>query len=340
MARHQTRHGAGRQDVQDLISKIDEYLAMQADAEEQKNLTLNRRGSQGTLFVDYFDGFETPKISYRNHRAPDAHAVHAQQPLPVQGYGKINAAIQIDGLHFQKATRASWATSRHSESASRGDHAESAMMPPPLPLKCLEVHTRTAKAPPRHDSAHSRPPPLRNHVDEKRYELLQSHYATPTRKPIPTAPVRARYERQLIPKPRRDFTFVHYHRDDEQGLRISYNPTQNAIHRHDPSIGYAYDYNGRIVHIHRSLTGSIASRTSEYVEADAAKYKLTDKPLPPPPAAEKKIERIVLFVRKLLHKLEEIGVLGKMRQKCEEVRKARQGQSWVEKGYVARGKRV
>ncbi|KAH7093739.1 hypothetical protein FB567DRAFT_515957 [Paraphoma chrysanthemicola] len=135
------------------------------------------------------------------------------------------------------------------------------------------------------------------------------------------------------PRPRSDSTTVHHHRDHEADqLHVNYNPSTNLVHGHHPNTGYAYDYNGRIIHIHQSPTASIASRTSEYYIADAREYKpnapmkVLDKPLPPtPPLQGQKRDKVERFVEKVFRKLDGMGILGRMRRQREERRRSKEG---------------
>jgi hypothetical protein len=100
------------------------------------------------------------------------------------------------------------------------------------------------------------------------------------------------------------------------------------VRGYDPDTEYDYDYNGQVVHVHRSPTQSSASRYSEYYKVDADTYtstspiKVVDKELPDLPRASltheaKKRDKVVAFVKGLLRKLDGMGVLGRMRMEKE-----------------------
>jgi hypothetical protein len=100
------------------------------------------------------------------------------------------------------------------------------------------------------------------------------------------------------------------------------------VHGYDPDTDFDYDYNGQIVHVHRSPTQSSASWYSEYYKVDADTYtstgpiKVVDKELPDLPRASlthvtKKRDKVVIFVKALLKKLDGMGVLGQMKMEKE-----------------------
>lgn len=138
-----------------------------------------------------------------------------------------------------------------------------------------------------------------------------------------------------------------HHMSYTKGLQATYHqprsqcetPTAHGayIAGYDPRTGFEYDYNGRIVHVHREATRR-ESRYSEYYAVDAAEYtpsapiQVLDKDVWGDKAEEKKRERVVRFVHKLLGKLDKVGVMAKFKA---ERRQQGEERSWVQRGYVA-----
>lgn len=127
-------------------------------------------------------------------------------------------------------------------------------------------------------------------------------------------------------------TAVHtHHSPSPQDLSVDYNPTHNTARGYDPATSFTYDYNWQIVHVHRSPTQSSHSnaiRYSEYYNVPAETYSATasvtlvDKELPALARASLTHEttkrgKVVAFVKDLLHKLDGMSVLWKMRQERE-----------------------
>lgn len=344
MTHHWSRQGVGRQNVDELMLMLDEHLAWQADAEEQYP-TLDRRASQGTLIVDW-DGREAPKISYHGQSQSAQPIVENVGPTSYS-HEKPKTMIQADGRHHQEPTRASRAKSRQAE--PRPGERYEIEQAPPHPTKRVESYSYRTKSHVRHGSAHSGPsktkqsPPTKpsrsfdasSRADDTRYGRVPSNHKSSRT----SAYKLVNHSISKPNRPRRDSTQVHYHRNpDADPLQVQYNASRNEVYGHDPKTGFAYDYNSRVVHIHKSPTTSVASATSEYYEADAMQYnpnvplKLVDKPLPLAPGESNKRKTVAGFVKHLLHKLDAMGILGHMRQQRERQRRSRE---WVGAGYVA-----
>jgi hypothetical protein len=102
---------------------------------------------------------------------------------------------------------------------------------------------------------------------------------------------------------------------------MRYSPSQHIVTGFDPASKFEYDYNGRVVHVHRDQ-GSQESGVSEYFNVPAESYApnvpvvVVDQPLRGSGVRrdEVKVHMVVKFVQKVLRKLEEAGVMGKFRQ--------------------------
>ncbi|KAF1848925.1 uncharacterized protein K460DRAFT_353853 [Cucurbitaria berberidis CBS 394.84] len=114
-----------------------------------------------------------------------------------------------------------------------------------------------------------------------------------------------------------------------------------------PCLDATYDYNGRIVHVHRDAARR-EERFSEYYAVDAEAYSTAAKlevvdvdadgngngvGAGPPIEERKKRDRVVGFVEKLLHRLDRLGFMAKFRAERRHAAAAG-GRSWVEHGYV------
>ncbi|KAF2623909.1 hypothetical protein BU25DRAFT_451103 [Macroventuria anomochaeta] len=117
--------------------------------------------------------------------------------------------------------------------------------------------------------------------------------------------------------------------------------TGSYVSGYDPATNYTYDYDGRTVHVHGESTVSRpSSYTSEYFDIPVSTYNAsistyhlstsasastavarvqTERPLPrlppcaqlpePPQQDVKKRRKVLKFVQKLLHKLDDLGVM-------------------------------
>ncbi|KAH7082570.1 hypothetical protein BKA63DRAFT_134298 [Paraphoma chrysanthemicola] len=341
-----SRHGASRHNVKELLLMLDEHLAWSAEAEE-RSPALNRRGSAGTLVVDW-DGVGEPQISYRGQRRSRSSqagnldpTIHANEPP--------KPTAQIEERHYQELTKAPRAKMQHSDrSLDQSDVPEG---PPPPLLKRSAPRPQKVKSHGHHNSTQPHPSTIRQPSSTKPLSSTGTHHRSRDahygRVPSNHKSAHTSAYNSTNPsinkkhsRPRSDSTIAQYHRDHEADhLYVHYNPSTNRVHGHDPNTGYAYDYNGRIVHIHHSPTSSVASRTSEYYIADVRAYKpkapmkVLDKPLPPAPSLQvQKSDKIERFVEKVLRKLDGMGILGRMRQQREERRRSRES---VGRGYGA-----
>lgn len=149
---------------------------------------------------------------------------------------------------------------------------------------------------------------------------------------------------------------------DPSGITMHYSAAdqQAYVSGQDPETRYKWDYNGQIMHVHGSPTPSRpTSYTSEYFDVPASTYhasapllhvtcgskipaskskKYTSKPLPDPPHQDAKKRRsLSVFVKKILNKLDNLGVMKELshhhRHSVLRAEKLRE-ESWVKHGYV------
>lgn len=122
------------------------------------------------------------------------------------------------------------------------------------------------------------------------------------------------------------------------GLQITYRqprPSKSSsilrpafVAGYDPSTHYTYDYNGRIMHIHRDELHREGeerlSICSEYYAVDAEEYNPNVPLLVEPPAQtpmeQKKRDRVVGFVQRLLRGLEGLGIMRRLREERRRLR--------------------
>lgn len=110
----------------------------------------------------------------------------------------------------------------------------------------------------------------------------------------------------------------------DMGLEVRY---QRPSSRHvggvfvegfDAETGFEYDYDGRVMHIHRDALPP-SPTYSDYYAIDARSYEsdrqllVVDKELPPQPHKERrKRGRVVTFIQKLLKKLDGMGLMKRL----------------------------
>jgi hypothetical protein len=201
-----------------------------------------------------------------------------------------------------------------------------------------------------------------------RTERQRTHYAAPTRASAARArgpatgsgvsthdhtPSSNRREGSRPSRQRRDSTTVNYHRDPKTTSRtihtpntssrsstptlthghghadisITYTPTTNTARGFDPSSSFAYQYNGSNLLVHHDT-----SPTTHDFHVPVERY-LASKQLPalPSSSSDGKKRGVMGFVKKVLGKLEKVGVLGKMkaRREREEMMVVVQRESWA-----------
>jgi hypothetical protein len=198
-----------------------------------------------------------------------------------------------------------------------------------------------------------------------RTERQRTHYAAPTRASAARARGPAtgsgasthhhassrRREESRPSRQRCDSTTVNYHRDTTKpttriihtpntssrsstptpthshtDISITYTPTTNTAHGFDPSSSFAYQYNGSNLRVHHDT-----SPTTHDFHVPVERY-LASKQLPalPSSSSEWKKRGVMGFVKKVLGKLEKVGVLGKMKARWErEGRMVVQRESWA-----------
>jgi hypothetical protein len=92
-------------------------------------------------------------------------------------------------------------------------------------------------------------------------------------------------------------------------ISINYTPTTNTAHGYCPTASFAYKYNGSNLHVQRD-----ASPTTHTFHVPIERY-LASKELPAIPEGTK--SKVLGFVKKVMSKLDKVGVLGKMKARRE-----------------------
>jgi len=350
---HRSHQGAGRQSMKrtmadELMNMVDEHLAW-TDTQQHR---LSKQGSVGTLIVDY-DGTGPPAIFYRKIVTEPLSRKVEIETAPEVLQASVKPRRSSKERHYQEPTRASQAKRVPCDrSPSQSKAQPQNDLAPPL----LDKGKGKARAPQRYDSVHSNQPtgtssarvrPLHPHrappqaqdnlcrtYDENTHGLAPSNYKSSRT---------SNYDVRPLSLPRSMSTTVQYHRDDADGLQVRYSASQNVVKGYDPATEYTYDYNGCVVHVHRDAERR-HSGCSEYFEVPAEKWVADVPVLVKPSAPMKKAlpnlpreavpakqHKVVEFVKRLLGKLDEMGIMGKFRQQRASARKSR---GWVGEGYV------
>lgn len=131
----------------------------------------------------------------------------------------------------------------------------------------------------------------------------------------------------------------------DAGISVAYSPHSNIARGYDPRSNMGYAYNGRTFRVAHPPSSSNPSRPNrvEDFHIPVEKYSIgaqnlcppssspsshprnrvgRDKALPTLPIEERKKRKVLDFVHKVLHKLDRIGVLGRMRQEMESRRRS------------------
>ena len=274
MPHGRSQYGTGCQDIRPHTPVEDLYNMIDEHLAWQIETSQNERpSSSGTMFVDW-DGTGEPKITYRNFKEPLRSA-----PAPA-----------------------------HSQHDSKPFNMAHSLRPvPPLPWNvdqqrtitknekiCVELAQRKRTTTPfvvfsRHDSVLS---------------TTSQAQKPPSRKPstreAPQTVVDG--EPQIIYRPSRA----------PKPSRI-YRPAYTA--GYDASTDFMYTYNRRIVHVHRDAEKR-SSHHSEYCVIDAEEYDpegpLVIDPSLISPVEQKKRDRFVGFVQKLLRKFDRLGIMKEL----------------------------
>lgn len=87
---------------------------------------------------------------------------------------------------------------------------------------------------------------------------------------------------------------------------------------YDKDTGFSYDYDGRVIHIHKDSRRP-SSNYSDYYALDAERYSaddpfvVVDKDLPPLPRERRRREKLVGFIGMIMKKLKDLGILNRLR---------------------------
>ncbi|KAF2871518.1 hypothetical protein BDV95DRAFT_606955 [Massariosphaeria phaeospora] len=132
---------------------------------------------------------------------------------------------------------------------------------------------------------------------------------------------------------------VRYQRPRKPTPKSKFNPNARAasstgpaapggvyVEGYDPETAFTYDYDGRIMHIHRdprpsSDSSTASSAYSDYYALDAQAYqgahmrmRIVDKELPPTPRERRKRVKVVRFIHRVVGKLEALGLMGRLKE--------------------------
>jgi hypothetical protein len=290
-----TRRGAGRPKAvrnmaDDIMNLVDEHLAWQVEAEERE---LQRRGSVGTLIVDW-DGTGEVRAFHRGSK--DRSMINNAQPPP---------------------------SSCSSSSRRTNTQATPTAQPRPHQHHGFQAPTRASKARAR---------------DSNSVISTQTHHHSHH------TPPQQQIQRKPLPR-RRSSTAVNFHTHThkqtthlpkQDDISVSYSPTTNTAHGYDPYTTLAYAYNGQNLHVHNdTINESFHVPVERYLATkDKVLPALPSSPLPSPSrstrseggsASGRKTGKVLGFVKKVMGKLERVGVLGKMKGVRERERKGSGG---------------
>jgi hypothetical protein len=317
------RYGAAAE----LTQMIDDHTATWQSLSERAQI--GRPVSQGTMIVDW-DGSMNPKVHYRRKSQEEIAMLNLPplRPLPLA----IRRGVVAGNTDNEKQSHTASVASKQK----------------PLPLLPTNRHTpahvqipeqsnytpsNPASPPhsPWHDSVISEAQSLR-----RRHAL---HIQTSTKAPpgllssFTQTPIYDQH--RLYTRP--NGSTVAYH-----SPRIS--PTTGVIRPgyvkgYDATERLEYDYDGRLVHIHRGADQCLSPRSirSDYYAVDVDKYSadaqpsVKDKAAGSSPAGQGgKRNSVIRFVDKVLFKLDGMGLMKKLR---EERKSDKKKQSWREAGY-------
>ena len=354
--------------MSEMYTLIDNHLAWNMSASDSERA---RPGSSGTMFVDFGSNGEM-EVSYRNgvNKKLPTPPVPSKIPAPSKPTSprhasKIKKQVQLkmqrkEIEHSKPLPPRPSQSSRHDSVISSGAGHEEHIDPfQARPLPQLPSQNPRRAQP---QSRKSYPPQV-HRTQHSSAQTNSAHHSLPT----PSQTSTSSYHTAASTRAGEANTVV-----EPSGLIMHYHPgTKPAfpgyVSGHDPATQYTYDYDGRVVHVHGSPTPSRPeSRTSEYFNIPASTYnpsynpatstssnptktEAVRNPLPPfpssatyaqlpdPPRADaKKRRKVLVFVQKLLHKLDNLGVMKDLSSHHHQrhPRPTVAKKSWVECGYV------
>jgi len=111
------------------------------------------------------------------------------------------------------------------------------------------------------------------------------------------------------------------------GMEVRFNHARRRLYieGQDAHTGYAYDYDGTIMHVHHD-PGRPSSGISEYWSIDAAEYNpelplmVVDEELPSVSHERRKRAKVVGFISALARKINMLGLMGLLNQKRKDRR--------------------
>ncbi|KAH6621890.1 hypothetical protein C7974DRAFT_414572 [Boeremia exigua] len=358
--------------MSEMYSMIDDYLAWNGSSSDLEPL---RPDSAGTMFVDFASNGEmeisyrsglnkklpTPPVPSKNPErtksTPLRHDTSVKENVRPTAQRKEQRKVeQSKPLPTHPSV-----SSRHDSVMSSGANSERATTNQTHHLPRLSSQT----------SWHIRPPSRNRHPPQVHAtQRPPSRLASPT--PPQTASSTSSYGAYTVTQP--CGLTMHFQPPTSRSSTPSQasptpTPRRAYIRGHDPPTNYTYTYDGRTMHIHRSPTPSRPlSRTSEYFDIAAGSYDSPNvsqnparapsktksragpsgKPLPPlprapgcddlpePPRGDAARRRRVLgFVRKLLGRLDQMGVMGDLAQRrMGRPSPGSEVESWAKGGYV------
>jgi hypothetical protein len=306
----------------DLMAMVDEHLASWTTQNDR--LTPNDcPTSSGTMIVDW-DGSGEPVISYRKKEA----GVHLA-PAPIPSPRPLAPSRESSQARASTSSRV----------PAQGRQDPSVYKRKPLPaVPSVQDSMRALRQGPQRK-------PSTSHQHPERYDSVLSQ----ARKPLPLPPQQRTQtppaHRPTVPSqsppatPQNPNKYV-----TADGFSANYRPSRfstslNAqrpayVRGRDASTEYEYDYDGHIVHVHRS-SPSKRSDHSDYYAVDVEAYHpqatldVSDERKKDEQVARKH-GSVLRFVEKVLCKLDGLGLMGKLR---EERRKNRKAESWKGEGY-------
>ncbi|ORY08362.1 hypothetical protein BCR34DRAFT_590021 [Clohesyomyces aquaticus] len=287
--------------VKDLVDLIDQHLI--STTQHSSFPATPGRNTQSTMFVDW-DGSGTPRVSYREQDT-DTHTLVGKASLADAADGDVEGGERKVGhkhgeeshmrvdydwecppLPERKAGRTSVRRDRR-ESRGRERSRDSGYMSDSPPSRTSRTRT---SMPAEHSSIPSGavytpgPPRYRNHVHPPPQPHQEPHLQSPLHTHSPTS--------MFIPP-----------------ARTHHNP--HRLSGFDPATHFQYEYNGSIMHLHRS-PDSTYSPHSDYYEMPATEYlecggrvRVADEGQ----GKEKKKNSVVEFILKMFRMWDSAGIL-------------------------------
>jgi hypothetical protein len=301
------------------MAMVDDHIAWTAQTE--------RPTSKGTMIVDW-DGTGEPVITYRKKKPEEVPAA-VQAPASVPLRAAPQARIPSETLPQTQALPSSRMPVQSRQDPSAYKRKPLSAVPSVADsMRELRQPQRKPAAPPSHTRYDSM-------VSQARGPILSKPLPPPSQSSsqAPPAPRQSAHPAQNPNKYNTADGFIATYRPPRFSISLN-TPKPGYVRGYDASCEYEYDYDRKIVHVHRSPP-SKRSGHSDYYAVDVNDYHPdAELVVVVPETASGEVKRkhgnVIRFVEKMLRRLDGFGIMWKLKAERKASKKA---EGWKGEGY-------